>query len=51
MFPYVRDLIDLRDASIVHETESLLERFFHALQVLLTANCTLFKIAVVEFFD
>ena len=43
--------IGLRDFSVVRETESLLERFFHALRTLCTANCILFNIAMVEFFD
>ena len=43
--------IDLRDVSVVRETEWLLGRFFHALQTLRTANCTLFNIVLVEFFD
>ena len=41
----------LRDVSVVRETEWLLERFFHALRTLRTANCTLFNIVMVEFFD
>ena len=43
--------IGLHDVSVVRETESLLERFFHALRTLRTANCTLFSIVMVEFFD
>ena len=43
--------IGLREVSVVRETESLLERFFHALRTLRTANCTLFSIAMVEIFD
>ena len=43
--------VGLRDLSVVRETEWLLERFFHALQTLRTANCTLFNIVMVEFFD
>ena len=42
--------VGLRDVSVVRETEWLLERFFHALRTLRTANCTLFNIVMVEFF-
>ena len=42
--------IGLRDVSVVRETKSLLEQFFHALQTLRTANCMLFNIAMVEIF-
>ena len=51
LFPCVRDPIGLRDVSVVRETESLQERFFHALRTLRTANCTLFNVSLVEFFD
>ena len=40
-----------RDVSVVRETESLQERFFHALRTLRTANFTLFIVSLVEFFD
>ena len=40
--------IGLRDVSVVRETEWLLERFFHALRTLRTANCTLFIVAFLE---
>ena len=43
--------VGLHDVSVVPETESLLERFFHALWTLRTANCNLFSIVMVEFFD
>ena len=36
---------------VVRDTEWLLEQFFHALRTLRTANCTLFNIVMIEFFD
>ena len=43
--------VGLRDVSVVRKTESLQERFFHALRTLRTSNCTLFNVSMVEFFD
>ena len=43
--------IGLFNVSVICETESLLEQFFHALWTLCTANCTLFSTVMVEFFD